>query len=196
MNKILLVCSHLESGSDCVVSNLNSGSKLQKLNFSYNDPYCLFSKKTNFEYRKRPKYGFDHILYNHEFTCKNLFQFIYFVYIIGDPKKTITNLVYKNIYDQKIACNYYCFRIRRIYEMIKNSKNYLLFFEEDLVKEDLYFKIQKMLGIRDKLKIKIKPQEKIDIKIEKSLMDETEAFYEKYRYECKSFFKEFLLDPY
>jgi len=182
MNKIFLICSHLESGSDIIFSNLDSGSKIQKLGANYNNKDCLFIKKDNFEYRKRPIYYCDHILYNYEFSCKDLFQHIKFVYIVGDPRKTLTNLVYKKIYNEKTACNYYCLRLRRIYEMIKKSKNYLVFFEEDLIKKDIYNNIHEMLEIKDRLKIKIKIQDKKDVRIEKSLMEECEAFYEKYRY--------------
>jgi hypothetical protein len=186
VNKILLICSHLESGSDLVVENLDSGSKLRKLNASYSTLNCLFLNKKNTVYNKRPKVYFDHILYNHEFSCKELYKHVNFVYIIGNPKKTITNIVYDNVYNEKTALNYYCFRIRRIYEMIKRSKNCICFFDEEIYNSEIYNKIHKMLGIKDNLKIKTKTKEKKETKINKKILDEAEEFYEKYRYYIKN----------
>lgn len=185
MNRILLLCSHLESGVDILSENLNSGSKLQKLNGNYNTIDCLFLKKENFQYNKRPKFYFDNILFNHEFSCKELFKYLSFVYLIGDPRKTITNIVYSKIYDEKTACNYYCFRVRRIYEMIKKSKNYIVFFDEDLLNKNIYKDIHDMLGVKDRLKIKNIQRNDKEIRLNKNNIDEVENFYEKYRYKIK-----------
>lgn len=187
MNNIVLICSHLESGSDNLIYNLDSGAKFQKFNATYNDIKCLTLEKPNFEYRKRPKIYFDHILYNHEFSCKELYKYLSFIFVIGEPKATLSNIIFKEIYDQKTACNYYCFRLRRIYEMIRRSKNHLIFFKEDLSKQEIYDNIQKMMNIKDKLKIKIKNKEKQEIKIDRNLLEEAEYFYEKYRYKIKYF---------
>lgn len=186
MNKILLICSHLESDSDNFLNNLDSGAKFQRLNANYNNLDSLFLKKLNFEYNKRPLVYFDQILYNHEFSCKELFNYIDFVYIIGNPKKTLTNLVYKNIYDQKTACSYYCLRLRRIYEMIKKSKNYLVFFDEDLKNPEIYKQVHKMFNLHDKLKLKFNSQTKQKVRMDKEVLDEAEEFYEKYRYKIKN----------
>jgi hypothetical protein len=187
MNKILLIVSHLESGSESLVQNLDSGVRLQRLNFNlYSNLDCLSFKRPNTEYRKRPKVYFDHILYNHEFSCKELFKYLSFVYVIGDPKKSLDSIVHNNIYDERTACNYYCFRIRRIYEMIKKSGDCLVFFDEDLQNDETYNKIHRMLGIKDKIKIKNKTQDKKEIYIDRNIMNEAESFYEKYRYKIKS----------
>lgn len=186
MNNIVLICSHLESNSDNLVYNLNSGSKFQKLNTTYNDVKCLTLNKPNFEYRKRPKVFFDHILYNYEFSCKELYKYINFIYVIGEPKKTLKNIVFKNIYDEKTAFNYYCFRLRRMYEMARRSKDPLILFDEDLKNPEIYDTIQNKLKIKDKLKIKIKNQKKQEIKIDRKIIEESENFYEKYRYRIKN----------
>jgi len=187
MNKILLIVSHLESGSDSLVQNLDSGVRLQRLNFNlYSNLDCLSFKRPNTEYRKRPKVYFDHILYNHEFSCKELFKYLNFVYVVGDPKKSLDSIVHNKIYDERTACNYYCFRVRRIYEMIKKSGDYLVFFDEDLQNDETYNKIHQMIGIKDKIKIKNNTQDKKEIYIDRNIMSEAESFYEKYRYKIKS----------
>jgi hypothetical protein len=187
MNKILLIVSHLESGSNILIQNLDSGVRLQSLNFNlYSNLDCLSFKRPNTEYKKRPKVYFDHILYNHEFSCKELFKYLSFVYVIGDPKKSLDNIVYNKTYDERTACNYYCFRVRRIYEMIKKSNNCLAFFDEDLQNDETYNKIHQMLGIKDKIKIKNNTQDKKEIYIDRNIMSEAERFYEKYRYKIKS----------
>ena len=185
MNKILLLCSHLESDVGVLSENLNSGSKLQKLDGNYNTIDCLFLKKNNFQYNKRPKFYFDQILFNHEFSCKELYNHLNFIYLIGEPRKTITNIVYNNIYDEKTACNYYCFRIRRMYEMIRRSKKYLVFFN-DVDNPETYENIHNMLGIKDKLKIKKETKETKEIRLDRNLIEEAENFYEKYRYKIKN----------
>jgi len=187
MNKILLIVSHLESGSESLVQNLDSGVKLQRLNFNlYSNLDCLSFKRPNTEYRKRPKVYFDHILYNHEFSCKELFKYLNFVYIVGDPKKSLDNIVHNKTYDERTACNYYCFRIRRIYEMIKKSNDCLVFFDEDLHNDETYNKIHQIIGIKDKIKIKNNTQDKKEINIDRNIMNEAESFYEKYRYKIKN----------
>jgi len=187
MNKILLIVSHLESGSDRLVQNLDSGVRLQRLNFNlYSNLDCLSFKRPNTEYRKRPKVYFDHILYNHEFSCKELFKYLNFVYVVGDPKKSLDSIVHNKIYDERTACNYYCFRVRRIYEMIKKSGDCLVFFDEDLQNNETYNKIHQMIGIKDKIKIKNNTQDKKEIYIDRNIMSEAESFYEKYRYKIKS----------
>jgi hypothetical protein len=187
MNKILLIVSHLESGSESLVQNLDSGVKLQRLNFNlYSNLDCLSFKRPNTEYRKRPKVYFDHILYNHEFSCKELFKYLNFVYVVGDPKKSLDNIVHNKTYDERTACNYYCFRVRRIYEMIKKSNDCLVFFDEDLQNDETYNKIHQTIGIKDKIKIKNNTQDKKEIYIDRNIMNEAESFYEKYRYKIKS----------
>jgi hypothetical protein len=187
MNKILLIVSHLESGSDVLVQSLDSGVKLQRLNFNlYSNLDCLSFKRPNTEYRKRPKVYFDHILYNHEFSCKELFKYLNFIYVVGDPKKSLDNIVHNKTYDERTACNYYCFRVRRIYEMIKKSNDCLVFFNEDIHNDETYNKIHQMIGIKDKIKIKNNIQDKKEIYIDRNIMSEAERFYEKYRYKIKS----------
>lgn len=187
MNKILLIISHLESGSDALVQSLDSGVRLQRLGYNlYSNLDCLSFKRPNTEYRKRPTVYFDQILYNHEFSCKELFKYLNFVYVVGDPKKSLDSIVYNKIYNERTACNYYCFRIRRIYEMIKKSNSGVVFFDDELQDGETYFKIHQMLGIKDKIKIKDKAQDKKEIYIDRNIMGEAESFYEKYRYKIKS----------
>lgn len=184
MNKILLVCSNLHSGSEHLVKSLCSGSRVQKISRDYTNTKVLFDNILIKEYGKKPTHYIDHIIYNYQFSNKNLLNHCFFIFLIGDPRVCISNMVEAGLSERQ-SCDYYLLRIRRLYEMIKKSKNKIVLFPEDLLNQNLYKFIHQKLGIKDRIKPKFKNTTKKDINLDRKIIIEAEDFYEKYRYIIK-----------
>lgn len=188
MKKTLFVISHLESGSSFFVDHLNKNKFFMISNNSmYYDSFESLEKLVNKKHKMgdHPKsiYG-DHLLYNFLFSCKRLYQISKFIYIISRPRRTL-NLIIKNHleYDQERAYNYYIFRIRRIYEMIKKTPDCVFLTYEDLQLGKYSFIIQ------EKFNFEIKSQSfemNYENLFNEVLIEKAEKYYEKYFYKIKN----------
>lgn len=149
MRKVAFIVSHLGSDSNYLVDVLNNNPRCLIFNSSntYDHPDSLnwlFSrhKLKNFA---GAIYG-DHLLYNQSFSCKLLYEYCKFIYVIGSPKKAL-NEIYKMGYKKQSAFNYYCFRLRRICEMAKCTKNAVLLTRDELINHNNFDIIEKYLNL-------------------------------------------------
>lgn len=169
---IILVLSHKNSvRSEYFCDTLCSHKNIQKINFySYDRIEKLFQiKSVRKDYLKNPKFFCENITHNHQLSFKPfLNHFIYF-FIVEKPR---------NIIRSKKDLNYYCLRLRRIYEILYKVKNKFVLFDDQVYEKETYDKCFHFLGLENKVKAR-------NIKIAEGkgfFEEEAEEFYEKYRY--------------
>lgn len=135
-HNIVFVVSHLGSGSSGLVTILNENPRIDisNKNLSYEHPSVLeylFSLGHKLD-NTAAIYG-DQILFNKDLGCRAFYDFSKFIYVIRPPKFTLNELVYqRNEYDESTAENYYAFRLRRMYEMARDTPGAVFLTWDDL----------------------------------------------------------------
>lgn len=135
MKKLIFVCSHLHSGSSVLCEILNQHPRIQICkNFekqNYFHPLDIFQETSNpHKINNKSALYLDHLLYNYQLSIKAAFSYCRFIYVVRSPEPTINLLVQHNQMDENQATRYYTYRLRRIYEMAKNTSFVLLTWED------------------------------------------------------------------
>ena len=187
MKNILFVVSHLFSGSDELVKNLNENPRidLKPGYFTYSNPLVLehlvgLGHKLD---NAAAIYG-DHLLYNSYFSNKVFYQFSKFIYVIRHPKLVIGQIISQHEkYNELTAARYYELRLRRIYEMAYHTPNAVLLTWDHLKDGKGMHLIEEYLGLKNPVSIPemIQDGEEISFDQQKQL----DEYYEKYIYKFK-----------
>jgi hypothetical protein len=137
LKNVLFIATHLHSGHDILTNSLNQNERIDLKNqrLMYEHPEVLnhlFSFK-----HKNPNsasiYG-DLLLNNKDFTCKSFYKFAKFIFLIRKPEETLPLiLINDKNYTQETAYMYYSFRLRRLYEMAFEIKNFIFLKYDDLI---------------------------------------------------------------
>lgn len=188
MKKTLFVISHLESGSEFLINCLNKNKFFMISNNSmYYDSFESLETLTNRKHKMgdHPKcfYG-DHISYNFLFSCKKIYEISKFIYVISRPRRSLNLIIKKHKeYNQERAYNYYIFRIRRIYEMLKKTPGSIFFTYDDLITDKPFLIMEEYFNIDLK-------RENLEMNYEnifnEILIEKAEKHYEKYFYKIKN----------
>lgn len=182
MKKIAFVVSHLGSGSFNLINILNKNPRCNffnsKIQYSHPDDVRWMFNNAKLKNYSGSVFG-DHLLYNNSFSCKSLYNYCKFIYVIRSPRFAL-NHIYKN-YKLKNFASYYRFRLRRICEMAKNTPNFIFFTWEELANKSAIPILEKFLNVRLQKDENLFKMESEDILSEK-IISETEDCYERYYY--------------
>ena len=192
MKNACFIVSHLGSGSDDLVKILNKNPQCSIIQSEiiYKNSLSL-QKMFEIDHPCRDSsaiYG-DHILYNMSISSKCFYDFCKFIYVIREPRPTLNYIVSNYNYSPENAKSYYCFRLRRIYEMFKKTKNSIFLNWEDLSNGSAFCLIEKYLDLNKKLDIKLDYfKSGYKNSCDENLLIQAEDTYEKYYY----YFKEII----
>lgn len=188
MKKLLFIVSHLGSGSLDFIDLINENSRIdiKDRRLSYDHPNTLdylFSTEHKLN-NSAAIYG-DHVVFNKDFSNRVFYSFSKFVYIIRAPQEFIGSIC-EDVADSNRISRYYEFRLRRMYEMARNTEG-AVFFTWNNLKEgqglDLfneYMQLQKEPVIyQDRFK-EIKHEFPAD------LIESCQDTYEKYLFKFKN----------
>lgn len=179
MNNIALVISHKNSTrSEYFFNNLCLHRNIQKINLHNYDRIEKFLQTKNIksDYLKNPKFFCEKLTYNYQLSFKPFLDYFFYFFVIEKPR---------NVIKSKDEINHYCLRLRRMYEILYKAKNKIVILDDQVYLKETYDKCFGYLGLSSiKKNFKI-PTESSN----KGIFDEeTEDFYEKYRYKItKSF---------
>lgn len=152
MNTTLFIVSHIGSGSNFFADSLNLNSRIQVYDteINYNSPHDLF-KLTSQSHKLDTSASIycEQLLFNYRFSCKQLHSLCKFIYIIGNVKSSLSEMM--KFYPVKTASLYYRYRLNRIYEMIKRTPSAIFLTQKDLQFGKLEI-IEKYLGLKEPLK--------------------------------------------
>lgn len=153
MKKVLFLSSHLGSESDqlyvafCDLLSIQ-GYKKENIYRSMQDVYFLTERKHKLKTSAR--IYMDHLLFNYQFSCKQAYENCKFIFIVREPEETIEFLVSNKLYNKKDAISYYLYRIRRICEMAKNTKEGLFLTHTNLKNGKGIQEIKDYLNIKER----------------------------------------------
>jgi hypothetical protein len=105
--------------------------KITKRASDYDDPVCGYLFNKNHNWPKKDKIYLDVLLFNYQISCKELYKNknVEFIYYLGNGISTIKKIIQNTGLDEESARRYYCFRLRRICEMMEKTPNSMIFIE-------------------------------------------------------------------
>jgi len=129
MNKVLFIVSHLGSDSHILCNVLNAHFRIQwyKTDLLYDYPMQI-QVLTSYEHKAPTSSAIwmEELLYNHHFSHKQVYKMARFIYLVRDAKPTLSSIIEKKE-ECQAKYKYYIFRLRRIYEMARKTKENSLF---------------------------------------------------------------------
>lgn len=191
MKKIVFIISHLGSGSSSLINSLNENPRCliyeSKNNYEHPESIELLTKYHKLSNFSCAVYG-DHILYNHSIIHNDFYNYFKFIYIIRSPKESLNIILKKHRYSKNGAYNYYRFRLRRMCEMAKKTKNFILFNYEQLFDKKNIDKINNYLDLLEPIQIK-NDEKELKNEFSNKVLIKSQDCYEKYYYYLSNLYK-------
>lgn len=185
MKRVILIVSHLGSGSASLCYCLAQTNIVQWMQdgIIYDDPTATESLlSAKHKYSNVVGLYVNEVLYNYQISHKTIYQVCEIVYLIRDPKTSIKILKPK---DAEYALNYYIFRLRRIYEMAKETKGMIFLTWDDLINKKGLQLLSKKLNLPD-LQFQEFTSERKLFELPKTLLNQAERAYERCLYRVRS----------
>jgi hypothetical protein len=186
MKRIILVVSHLGAGSASLCYCLAQNKVIQWMQdgIIYDDPVQSVESILSSKHKYSELVGLyiNEVLYNYQISHKKIYQACEFVYLIRNPKTAI-KILKPN--DSIFALNYYIFRLRRIYEMTRETKGAVFLTWEDLVSQKGMKYLTKKFNLPDTTFEEFKPDKKL-FDLPKPMLAEAERAYELCLYRVKN----------
>lgn len=135
MKKVCFITSHLMSGSDLLFDALDQNPRVH--GFRFDRPYVDVPAIAELTYKRHKLNNeaavyMDELLFNHSLQTKDAYKLCKFVYVVRPPERVLNELVVAG-YKPWAACNYYCYRLRRMCEMAKRTPGAVLLTYEDII---------------------------------------------------------------
>ena len=153
MKKIALIISHEGSDSKvlCEILNRNPRVQYNSSNFLYDHPDALKSLTDQpHKLNNSAAVWLDEVLQNFSFTNKSIYKCCRFIYLIREPKPTLNTIVSMRTNVDGMV-RYYCYRLRRICEMARNTPGSLFLTWEDVYTGRSFPMLEKFLGLKESL---------------------------------------------
>jgi hypothetical protein len=186
MKRILLIASHLGSGSSNLCYSLAQSKVIQWVQdgLIFDDLSSTESiLASNHKYSNIVGLYVNEVFYNYQISHKIIYKACDFVYLIREPKSAIKVEKPK---DATYALDYYIFRLRRLYEMAKETKNAMFLTWEDLVSGKGTQLISNKLNLPDEIKFnELKPTKQF-LSLPKPMLKKAEEAYELCLYRIKN----------
>ncbi len=184
MNTVLFVVSHLGSGSESLVSVLNENPRVQvwggQMSYRHPSDLNILMARGHKLDNSAAVYG-DHLLLNPLFSCKALYEFCKFIYVVRDAKGSLNHMPER---EGKFAAMYYRYRLRRICEMARRTPGAVLLTYEDLKSGRGLDLIEDYLVLKTPLsKPQLSPDDKDDV--DSKVWTECQEAYEHYLFYLK-----------
>lgn len=185
MKKVAFVVSHFGSGSDDLVQVLNRNPRvlIHNQGAEYDHPSSLEwlfqgNHKTD---NAAAIYG-DHLRVNTCLTCKALYNFCQFIYMIR-PAKASLNAIVNWGYTPENAAKHYMFRLRRICEMAKQTPGSVLLTWDDMQKPETYSLLTEYLELNVPLsKLETEFLDSSKDELDWDVIDKAQESYERHLY--------------
>ena len=185
MKRVILIVSHLGAGSASLCYCLARNNMIQWVQdgLVFDDPVVSIESilSINHKYSMSGLYV-NEVLYNYQISHKKVYDACEVIYLVRDPKSSIRVLKPN---DAAYALNYYIFRLRRIYEMAKETKGALFLTWEDLVGPKGMKCLSKKFNMPEMQFEEFKSERKL-FELPKPLLAEAQRAYELCLYRIKN----------
>lgn len=189
MKKVVLICSHLHSGSRYLYESLNNHSQIQGYNYPVYSSALDLIRLTDQRHKlnNRSSVYMDELLFNYNLSTDVAYKECKFIYVIREPISVLNKLALINKMKPIFGLRYYSYRLRRLFEMSKRTPGSILLTWDDLISNRGIDLIEKYIGVKESIKFKIDNDFNIsDNLINLNLIKEAEDCYQKYLYYFKN----------
>jgi hypothetical protein len=132
----------------------------------------------------------DILNFNQQLSTKSAYEYCKFIYVIREPEYVLNSLIKKDKMNFSFAKRYYCFRLRRLYEMAKKTPEAIFLTWDDIKSKKKLELVENYLNIKEKINLDnsliSKFSEDIDGSIPYSDLIKVENTYEKYLFFLKN----------
>ena len=129
MSKILFLATHIGSEYERLQQAMIADSRIDGFNtdVSYDHYDKIETLLSNpHKNNKSNSIWMDILLHNHNFSCKPLIKICKFVYLMREPRASLTEILSSTGYDQDRAARYYCYRLSGLCEYAIRTGGYVL----------------------------------------------------------------------
>jgi hypothetical protein len=187
MKKVVFLVTHLGSGSEALTTILNQNPRVEchRTGLIFNSYHALESFTAHeHKCRNSAAIWIDEHVFNYTFSCKDLLKTCKFIYVVRDGRGALEELVGVHGYDQSAAMRYYCYRLRRIAEMARRTKDAVLLTYDDLVRNEDIPLVEEYLNLKERLQMRaIKPARTTSVSVK--FVDTAQKCYERYLYKLR-----------
>jgi hypothetical protein len=143
------------SGSDLLFDALDQNPRVH--GFRLDRPYVDVPAILELTYKRHKLNNeaavyMDELLFNYSLQTKDAYKLCKFVYVVRPPERALNELVVDG-YKPWAACNYYCYRLRRMCEMAKRTPGAVLLTYEDIVTGRGFPLVEEYLNLKTKLEV-------------------------------------------
>lgn len=154
MKKVVFLVSHLGSGSNLLSNILDNNPRIQgfRTGKSYVNFHSLESLTDQpHKLDNTAAIYMDELNFNYNLASKSLYSSCKFIYFIREARGSLEDLILNYKYYPAAAMRYYCYRLRRICEMSKNTPDAILLTWDNLHKKEGMELIEEYLNLRERL---------------------------------------------
>lgn len=191
MKKIILINTHLYSGSEVLYSSMSdhpliqSCRKLGGLRLYQSNLDLVRLSEVRHKSNKKKSFYLDEVAYNQSLSTKLDYSKCFVINFLRRPKETLESLVFFNKLNPLFALRYYQYRLNRIYQISKIAKN-SIFLKFESLDEKILSDLSSKLGL-DRILLKKEMFELFNRDFRKEMLTreilaEAEGSYEKYHY--------------
>lgn len=129
MKGVLFLSTHIGSGYDDLFNALDTHPRIDgfKSDMSYDHYDKIEALVSNpHKYNKSNSIWMDLLLHNHSFTCKAIMSICKFVYLMREPRESLSAIIATGQYDAERAARYYRYRLSGLCEYAVRSGGYVL----------------------------------------------------------------------
>ncbi len=181
MKNVVFLISHLGSGSDALSNILNRNPRvwMTKTGESYIHPLDLVNL-TDLLHKAETSasYWGDHLLFNHQIGHKAFYEICKFIYMMRPARAALNEM---QGYEPFYAMRYYCYRLRRMWDMFKKTPNAILITYDEMTSGKVFPEIEDYLGLAEPLSPELPAPEQEDL-MPPEIVQEAQDCYERYFY--------------
>lgn len=177
MKRVVIVATHLGANSSSLCYMLNKNKKIQwvQTGLIYDHPTAI-KDIVSIEHKFNNFIGLyvNEVFYNYQICHKEMGQVCDFIYLIREPKCLGVLLESRNA---SSVVDYYIFRLRRIYEMVKANSGLFLTWQ-DLISQKGVKRLKDKFEISEDLVFEEMPYNKKTLSLSGDLLKKAERAYE------------------
>lgn len=185
MKNVVFIASHLGSGSTNLMLELGKNPRVEvyKTNKLYTHISTLeYLTSLPHKLKNSAAIYADELLFNFSLSCNHFYDVCKFIYLIRKPKDAL-NIICEMGYKPNFAYDYYRHRLRRLWEMSKNTPKAILLTWDDAISSNGLVKIEKYLNLKQPLEI---PEHTpVPEVVDNNWIKKAEITYEKYLFRLK-----------
>lgn len=186
MSRILLLMSHIGSGSDHLFKTLTQNPTIDgfKTEIVYDHPESFKTLKSNLHKRDNSvSIWMDELLHNYRLTSHTLGRYCKMVFLFGEPRSSIETIC--RTYQPEEGLMYYRFRLQGMLEYIARTPGCLILTWPRLQKEGVQV-LERYLELWEPIDSLNAPPDKEKERLSFDILKEAEDIYNRLLYQLKT----------